>query len=294
MPVLKEALSDLNLQLPESEERECIDCGRKFRTEWRLKCRCDSCIHQRFGLTAEQLRYQRAEESRRQAESMGLTGRLARMTLSTFDAATQPDAMDLLSDFLSAWPKSPSLAFLGSPGPGKTHLACGLLLALAQRGVTGRYVDWPTVSARLKTADDRPAAERELLAPLGGVPLLVLDDCGREKPTEHMGQWLDVIINERWVGERPTVIIANLSGEELEAWMGPAAASRFFSTASILPFNPGDGRYRYRRQVDAPIVSDPTQPCHTCAGAGWVLNPKVAVGRPERLMRCPTCCGQGY
>jgi DNA replication protein DnaC len=287
---------DVFYKMLESETRTCSDCGKEFETEWRPQRVCKSCVDRHRLQDAESLRLQRAGEYTKELERMGITARLGGMTLERFSRESQPDAYAAISDLATSWPipKHINIALLGDRGTGKTHLGCGLLLALAETGWYGKYVYWPGLIAAVKSADDQRDAERRLLEPLKTAPAIVLDDVGRDKMTEHLEGWRDVIFDARWVTGLSTVITANLAALELHDWLGAASASRFFADATVVKMQPGDQRRQPVARQLKPLSNDPTTPCPSCGAAGWVTDQRHPVGSRDRLRRCPRCNGRGW
>lgn len=282
----------LDLETPEA--RTCRDCGHEFVTKWRLQRICNACVDQRRRLTAEDLREERVMRHKAQLAAMGLSGRLAaEMPLERFRPEVQPEGWDAAQTFIERFPNG-NLALLGRPGSGKTHLAVGIMLALREQCVAGQYVHVPSLFSALKRAPDRSEAEMHLLNPLFDARLLVLDDVGREKSTEHMAEWLDVLINGRWVDRLPTVIAANLSQAALTEWLGGAGASRFISEADVVEMRPVDARIQKLPPRPVRQQNDPSQPCLRCSGVGWLLDTRMPVGSKERAIQCSACAGRGW
>lgn len=284
------------LELPQPKTRNCRDCGEEFTARFAPQTVCPRCVDEHVRLTADDLCRKRADEWIARLRRAGIAGRLAAMRLDTFAPSYQPDGWRAIGNLLKSWPDAQSVVLLGPPGTGKTHLAVGAVLALLERGIGAHYVHVPTVVAELRRAEDQREAERRYLDPVFAAPLVVLDDVGREKPTEHWQQWLDVLVNDRWLQDEPVILTTNLDERRLVEWLGAAAASRLLSVAQIVRMQPGDHRQRPTARITPPAAAsgDPTKPCVTCAGAGWVLDEGVPVGRRERLMQCVACSGRGY
>ena len=212
------------------------------------------------------------------------------MSLEAFAPDAQPEAYNAVVELTCAFPACGSLALLGKSGTGKTHLAVGALLVLADAGIYGRYAHLPALVLSLNTSYDRSEAERQKLEPLLSVPLLVLDDVGREKLTDHMASWLDRIADARWVHRLPTILAANLSRPEVLTWLGRAAASRMGESCQWVTMAAVDRRLMPARAIGSRPPST-VEPCGTCDDAGWLINERWALGT-NRLMRCPTCQGR--
>lgn len=281
---------------PEPQTKPCDVCGEEFTAYFDLQKICDSCVHDsRKLLDAATVREQRATEQQRAYERLGLNGRLAQMGLETFDYRLQAEGFEAVNRVVEQWPKLDPLniALLGDRGIGKTHLAVGLLLYLASQRVYGRFHYWPGTVTNIKMAEEQRTAERALLEPLKTVPMLVMDDVGAEKTTEHLDNWRDVIIDARWVAGLPTVFTGNITPVEFREWLGEAGASRVLSSCSLVAMAAISDQRR-RPQVMRPTPGGESVPCPGCAGAGWLVDREGRVGRIGGLMKCPQCNGAGY
>jgi DNA replication protein DnaC len=288
-----------SLRLAEPETRRC-SCGREFTTVWRWQRGCPECVEGQHRLTAEQLRDERIARRGDLLRLAGLEGRLSEMRLDAFQSRYQPEAHAAAVQHVRNWPNSSNLMFLGQPGTGKTHLAAGIVLALLEQGTCGRYVHLPGLYSALKRAADRREAEAALLDPLFEAPLVVLDDAGREKATEHMAEWLDVLIDSRWNHRQPTIVAANLDENGLAMAIGTASYSRLKGAGRVVVMrggNPAEVDMRGRKLAAPALpkpIGNPTVACPACMGAGWVVDERVALGRSERTVICQACNGQGW
>jgi len=133
------------------------------------------------------------------------------------------------------------LVLVGGPGTGKTHLACAILQAVIGAGHSGLFV---TISEALRTIRDTysPRAKRsesEAFALFTGPDLLVLDEVGVAiGDDEKRRSLLFDVFNTRYAERRPTVLIGNLTGDELRAYLGERIMDRVLECGSALvPFN---------------------------------------------------------
>lgn len=131
-----------------------------------------------------------------------------------------------------------SLYLHGSYGSGKSHLAAGILNALAAKGIAGRYGSAPAL-LRLVRQGFRDGSADDRLEALMTVPLLVIDDLG----TEHESGWSETslfdLINVRYLNERATIFTSN---DPVEAHRDPRIISRINGTAQIVTFVAYDHR----------------------------------------------------
>jgi DNA replication protein DnaC len=147
--------------------------------------------------------------------------------------------------YAAAWPPEKPLLFLtGEKGTGKTHLACAVLRAVAQRhGVAGRF--WPVIDLldRYRRASDPERATEtvdDVDAAMRRVPLLVLDDLGAHRSTEFAEERLFALIDWRYREGQPLVVTSNVGLLEL----APRVRSRLADTAvcQVVPFTGPDRR----------------------------------------------------
>lgn len=285
------------------EDYPCRQCGRTFVRSFIVQTICPDCVNEHVRLSAESVRDSLLEERNRRFKRMGLDGLLATMTLDSYVGNEQPEAFTAAVDFAHSWPDAGGLVLLGRTGSGKTHLAVGVLLNLVERGIEGRYVHLPELTAHLRRSTEWAAETHRLIGPLAQTPCLVLDDVGREKSSDAIAEQIDALMNRRWVVGAPTILTANLTereilgdGESKPGWLSPAAASRIGAVARFIRLKDGDRRIRgvHGRAVPPARNADPTVACPTCQGAGWVCDATVAVGRADRIRECPSCGGRRF
>jgi DNA replication protein DnaC len=303
--IMAENPNGYKITLDSPEERICRSCSKPFTAQYRPQWVCSECVHEHESLlVAAQLREKRQQEREWLSSVIGLEGELVDKRLEAFVPGAQPGAFQIVDTFLAEYPrpKSRNLIFLGETGSGKTHLACGILLELARGSVWGRYVRWSHMVVMVRSAGTgREEVERQLLAPLLSAPVVVLDDVGREGQTEYLDTWKDALFDTRYISNRPTIITGNVDRKGLTDWMGRASTSRVMSSAEVVDMAPVDARWLgLQAQVAkrAEHMHDPTIPCKTCGGAGWVrLESRPVFGgcrAGDLLTKCPSCGGDGY
>ena len=109
------------------------------------------------------------------------------------------------------------LILVGNNGVGKTHLACSIANELIKNGISIIYGTLINLLAELKnTYDvDNNISEMEIIKLYEKVDLLIIDDLGKEKPSEWGLEKLFTIINSRYENNLPVIITTNYDQNSL-------------------------------------------------------------------------------
>lgn len=118
-------------------------------------------------------------------------------------------------------PQNTNLLIVGAVGRGKTYLGVSALRPLHFRGLEVTYLPVLTMFDML-----RPGGVEGALDALCDTDVLMIDDLGKEKPTEWTGQMLYEIVNGRWLEDRPTIVTTGLNRQERQAQYDAATLSR--------------------------------------------------------------------
>jgi DNA replication protein DnaC len=124
------------------------------------------------------------------------------------------------------------------PGHGKTSLAVCALKEVLRHGNTGIFVLTSEFFKRLRAsfnAQSRSEAhEDDLLDAIEGVPWLVLDDVGVEKPTDYILERMYSIITLRMQNQKYTIFTSNFSPRDLGAYWCKNAPANEMAAARIV------------------------------------------------------------
>ncbi len=120
--------------------------------------------------------------------------------------------------------------FVGKPGTGKTHLACGIALQIMRGGrtTTALYSTAMRAVRRVKDSWARGSAERETeaVAALTDPDLLILDEIGVQFGSETEKTLLFDVMNCRYERRLPTLLLSNLDADGVRAFLGERVFDR--------------------------------------------------------------------
>ncbi|MCM1276017.1 MAG: ATP-binding protein [Lachnospiraceae bacterium] len=163
----------------------------------------------------------------------GMSARFLQRTFETFivddkNRAAYNAAKSFADNFENGLPKAGEppkgkngLFIVGPPGTGKTHLAAAAANSVMQSGkavVFGTMID---LLGNIKEMFKYPCGETALLQKYKSVPLLVIDDMGKEPPTEWAVSTIYNIINGRYEAFLPTIVTTNYASAEFIARLTP-------------------------------------------------------------------------
>lgn len=209
------------------------------------RCDCEQAVAKYEAEQAEKKAREeaerKAEEDRRMKERVrkiigesGMGERFLRRTFDTFEitednrraAATAKRYADAF-DSLLPYPGSPEpgrngLFIAGPPGTGKTHLAAAIANELIHKGRPVICMTMIDLLERIKrTYNSAGTDEGSVLKIYKTVPLLIVDDIGKESPTEWAISTIYNIINGRYEAYLPTIITTNYDTDALIQRMTP-------------------------------------------------------------------------
>ena len=163
-------------------------------------------------------------------------------------------ALSLVQDI--AFSKSNrSLLLLGSNGLGKTMLSS---IALKFRG--GAIYKMYEIVMRIKASykNSSEESEQDILTELSKLPLLVIDEVGRQFGSDSEKNWMSYVLDERYEDGLPTILISNLKlsrdctkeeqaqGLYIEHYLGKDSVSRLVECADIVTVTGEDWRRKNR------------------------------------------------
>lgn len=249
-----------------TEDCTCDECGSTFQGEVTVYNRftppreirpreCPKCKEERQKRENEE-REQLLEEQRKLVREnwrrvCGMPSELLGRTFKSFEQKYQKAAyqvaLNWAKDFDMDSPRGyPSLIFYSpTPGVGKGHLMAAIVNYVLEnwkgspdRGRCPiRFESGPSLVRRIRATynirrgDDFHEREDEVYNSLSGVSLLLLDDVGKESPSNFTRETYWYIIDERVKTGLPVIISSRLEFEgerSLETLMGVDTVSRLY------------------------------------------------------------------
>lgn len=149
-------------------------------------------------------------------------------------------AKDYVDNFDQALAVGRGALFVGPPGTGKTHLACGIGMHIMKN--QNRTVLFSTVMRAVRRVKDswrRDSTETEsqAIAAMVFPDLLILDEVGVQFGSETEKLILFDVLNERYEKRRPTLLLSNLDENEVIAYVGERIIDRMREDGGmVVPF----------------------------------------------------------
>lgn len=135
------------------------------------------------------------------------------------------------------------LVITGNNGIGKTHLSASIANKCIDEGVTTLFSTFTDIlNAEKKRINGEANAFDPTVPNCELVPLLIVDDLGKEKTTEWSNEVLFKIINSRYEAMRPTIITTNMSLADMYKSLDKAVFSRLYEMCKIVEINGNDKR----------------------------------------------------
>ena len=244
---------------PEPEKR-CPDCGAPLRSvfmdhpsylkvtgkepHWK-ELPCEACERERF-LREMEDRTRDAAQRRLNtllANSM-LRERFRDKTFDDFhpygrDREKQLRVLAIAREFAGAFHHHRQagtwLLFMGNVGTGKSHLCAAVINEVIRAGFTALFTKTPRLLREVKDTFHRDAelTQSEIIARLGGIDLLVIDEVGIQFGTDTERMILYEILDLRYEAMLPVILTTNISDlKSLEKLLGERIIDRLFEGES--------------------------------------------------------------
>ena len=212
---------------------------------------CPYCAHQKISDDAQQAGLSQIEERRQtmarlRIDRIGLPERTKSKKYADYQPTNERAASHVATcrAFADQWVHNhthgANLVLCGKPGTGKTHLASAICRQIAiQHQTQPCYVTASKMLRHIRASYNRDASytEAQAINEFATADLLVIDEIGAKLPSEHDRATLFEIIDERYQRVLPTIIISNLTIEEISAQTDMRLVDRLSENGQVLVFD---------------------------------------------------------
>lgn len=180
--------------------------------------------------------------------SAGLTTDLKSRTFETYKPynADTAKAKGIAAIFAKDF-KSESIAFIGQPGSGKTHLGMAIMLNFLEKGIQTVYFAYREEITRLKqNIMDQEIYQRQM-SRYKNCRVLFIDDLFKGKVTDSDIKIMFEIINHRYINGKPVIVSSELTIDMLLD-VDEATGSRIFEMCRdhLVEMRGKENNYRMR------------------------------------------------
>lgn len=184
----------------------------------------------------------------------GMGARFQRRTFETYicftaeQSARLKECKEYADNFDTYLEDGTGLFIAGSVGTGKTHLAAAIANKLLQSGIPVIFRTAIDMFLDIRRSYSGEVSESDVLNEYKTVPLLVIDDLGKEKMTEWAASTLYGIVNARYENMKPIIVTTNFTSKDLLESLGDeptraqAILSRLMETSVYLSMQWADYR----------------------------------------------------
>jgi len=216
----------------------CAFCGKDLSCELSylgiyLPCNCEKAIEHAQREYAEETRVAKhvkvPGKFDDRMKGSGIGERFKNCTLENYAAGKNKEALAFAYELVAMFPRTRGLTLSGDSGVGKTHLACGIAKKVMQNGHGALFGTVPTLLSSIRAGFNGGDRAEDVMKRYKTIALLVLDDFGKEKPSEWVEEAIYEIINARYEAKLVTIVTTNISSEDVMEryrWNGKAILSR--------------------------------------------------------------------
>ena len=216
------------------------------------RCGCEQAVEKYEREKAAEKAAEEAEKKARDQEELlrriealtersGMNRRFLRRRFETFEITDENRKAALVCrDYAERFKEITStekngLFIAGLPGTGKTHLAAAIANELLAKGVPVICMTMIDLLTRIRETYQKSIEfEGDVLALYKKVDLLIIDDIGKETPTDWAISTIYNIVNGRYEAALPTIVTTNYSKDELIKRFTPAGSGDSMTARATL------------------------------------------------------------
>mgnify|MGYP000491921892 FL=1 len=150
--------------------------------------------------------------------------------------------LDFAQELKTDWLSGKTLLLIGTPGTGKTHLACAVGHEAIKLGRTVLYTTVTRLLEDIKSSwNDKDRSVKNIIARYVSVDLLIMDEIGAFKGiSEREKDYLFEVINARYEQMKPMIAVSNLrlsGADSIEAYLEERSFDRLCEQARLVVFD---------------------------------------------------------
>lgn len=150
--------------------------------------------------------------------------------------------LDFAQELKTDWLSGKTLLLIGTPGTGKTHLACAVGHEAIKLGRTVLYTTVTRLLEDIKSSwNDKDRSVKNIIARYVSVDLLIMDEIGAFRGiSEREKDYLFEVINARYEQMKPMIAVSNLrlsGADSIEAYLEERSFDRLCEQARLVVFD---------------------------------------------------------
>lgn len=159
-------------------------------------------------------------------------------TLENYEiyAEGQEEVLSAVNRFLANWNRSTGIVFIGSNGTGKNHLAAAIVKRWVDEGRTALMTKALKIFVDLRDAQNAGGKIAQVIKKYADPSLLIVNELGVQHGTVFERNYLTDIIDDRYEWLRPTILIGNVTKDELAGIVGERIRDRFKEGGGVWSF----------------------------------------------------------